>query len=108
MLRKIFCFLVVLLLPCMFFCVPYSYCAGDGKALFQSRCGKCHTQGGEAPVFSPIKYASNQWQRFFSKDKHKRKKDISGEISADDLNAIKQFLIDHAADSDLPIAAGTR
>jgi hypothetical protein len=84
-----------------------SYSA-DGEQLFFGKCGKCHTQGGAAPVFAPVKYASSQWEQFFSKDKHKRKKDISAEVNEQELTLIKQYLIGHAADSDRPIAAGLR
>ncbi|MBF0103327.1 MAG: cytochrome c [Desulfobacterales bacterium] len=80
----------------------------DGESLFVEKCGSCHKNGGEAPVFAPVKYASSQWERFFQQDKHKRKKDISALIELSDINAIKKYLIDHAADSDRPIAAGLR
>jgi len=87
--------------------VSYSIAgAEDGETLFKSKCGQCHKNGGEAPVFSPVKFASSQWERFFKREKHKRKKDISGIIPSDEQASIKQYLIDHAADSDLPIAAG--
>ncbi len=79
----------------------------DGETLFNSKCGKCHTSG-KAPVFGPVKYASVQWERFFSRNKHKRKKDISNEVSAEETALIKKYLTDHAADSDRPIAAGFR
>lgn len=105
--QKVISFMFIILFACLFLYVPSSF-SGGGKDLFQSKCGKCHAGGGEAPVFAPVKYASSQWERFFSKNKHARKKDISGEVSAADLDAIKQFLISHAADSDRPQAAGLR
>ena len=86
---------------------PLIYC-GDGEAIFQSKCGKCHRSGGEGPDLSPSKFAASQWERFFDRDKHGRKKDISGEISAADQGYVKSYLMDHAADSDAPIAAGVR
>jgi len=82
--------------------------AGDGEALFKSKCGSCHTSGAEAPVFSPVKFASSQWERFFKRDKHNRWRDTSGTISPDEMEAVKQYLMAHAADSDLPIAAGLK
>ncbi len=48
--------------------------AADGKKLFLEKCAKCHKSGGEAPVFAPTKYAGMQWERFFKRNKHKRKK----------------------------------
>lgn len=80
----------------------------DGEALFQSKCGQCHKSGGDVPVFAPVKYASIQWERFFKRNKHKRKKDISDIVTPEETEAIKLYLMDHAADSDRPIAAGLR
>ena len=105
--RKLICVLALLLLICLFNEVPVSYSAG-GEDVFMTKCGACHGISGEAPSFSPVKYASTQWKRFFERDKHARKKDISNEISASDMLIIKDYLITHAADSDLPIAAGLR
>lgn len=80
----------------------------DGESLFKSRCGQCHASGGKAPIFAPVKYAAVQWERFFKRNKHKRKTDISDKVSPKEIALIKQYLIDHAADSDRPIAAGLR
>ncbi len=82
--------------------------AADGKAIFLNKCGSCHKGGGEAAAFAPTKYASTQWERFFARNKHKRKKDISGDFSEADLIAVKNYLVNHAADSDQPEAVGLR
>ncbi len=82
--------------------------SADGETLFNSKCGGCHAKGLRGPVFAPVKYASIQWERFFKRNKHKRKEDISGAVSPMELELIKQYLIDHAADSDRPIAAGLK
>jgi len=80
----------------------------EGKTLFQDKCGQCHRSGTDVPVFAPVKYASIQWERFFKRNKHKRKKDISDLVTSAQITEIKQYLMDHAADSDRPIAAGLR
>ncbi len=103
--KKILCFIILLVLIGL--CIQPGAYAADGKKLYVTKCGKCHT-GGNAPDFAPVKYASSQWNRFFSRNKHKRKKDISGEITPEEIKIIEKYLIDHAADSDLPIAAGLR
>ncbi|MCP4714975.1 MAG: cytochrome c [Deltaproteobacteria bacterium] len=82
--------------------------AADGKGVFIQKCGNCHKAGSEAAVFAPTKYASTQWERFFQRNKHKRKKDISADFNQAELDAVKQYLIDHAADSDQPEAVGLR
>jgi len=79
-----------------------------GRNLFISKCGQCHKTGGEATVFAPTKYASSQWERFFSRSLHNRKKDISGIITPEELEAIEKYLVNHAADSSQPEAAGLK
>ena len=103
--KKIAFFIIIFVFLGLCFQPPLN--ADEGKDLFVKKCGKCHTQG-DAPDFAPVKYASSQWKRFFSRDKHKRKKDFSNEITPEEIKLIEKFLIDHAADSDLPIAAGMR
>ncbi len=82
--------------------------AADGKGVYLNKCGVCHKAGGDASVFAPTKYASTQWERFFQRNKHKRKKDISADFNEAELNAVKAYLVDHAADSDQPEAVGLR
>ncbi len=102
-------FLIVFLIALgIFIFQPMSYSGRDGETLFLNKCGNCHSESGEAPIFGPVKYASSQWERFFKRKKHNRKKDISGEVTDEELAIIKEYLIDHAADSDRPIAAGLR
>ena len=98
--------LVILLFVFLFNYIPFSYC-GDGAKVFNAKCCACHRINGEAPSISPVKYASTQWKRFFERNKHERKKDIKNEVSNLDMNVVKQYLIDHSADSDHPIAAGS-
>lgn len=82
--------------------------AEEGKDLFVSKCGQCHKTGGSAPAFAPKMYAADQWKRFFEKDKHAKKKDIKGMISADEIKSITKYLSDHAADSPRPESAGLK
>ena len=101
----------VLLFFLLFFIITagISICyAADGKGVFVNKCGSCHKSGGEAAAFAPTKYASTQWDRFFQRNKHKRKKDISSEVTEAEINAVKTYLINHAADSDQPEAVGLR
>ncbi len=79
-----------------------------GQDILISQCGACHRPGGEAPVFAPTKYASRQWGRFFERNTHKRKKDISSYFTSTELKRVKEYLINHAADSDQPVAIGLR
>jgi len=102
--------IIVIIVLALLFQLLLSLHAGSSreKELFISKCGQCHKTGGEGPLFSANKYASRQWKRFFARNKHKRKKDISGLISADDQETIKNYLMKHAADSSQPEAAGLK
>jgi mono/diheme cytochrome c family protein len=79
-----------------------------GKEIFEKQCGSCHRSGGEAPVFAPVKFAAIQWERFFERNRHLNYKNISSLISQSDMNAVKIYLVDHAADSDMPEAIGIK
>jgi len=85
-----------------------SACAEEGEKIFAVKCGSCHKSGGEAAAFGPAKYAIIQWERFFKKNKHADSKDISAQFSQTDLEAVKNYLVEHAADSDKPQAVGLR
>lgn len=106
--KKIIMFSLLLLFFCINVQSPMAY-ALDGETLFQTKCAGCHaSSGGVAQSFSPVKYASSQWERFFKRNKHQRKKDTSKEILPEEIELIKNYLINHAADSDRPIAAGLK
>lgn len=95
-------------LLCAVISAIYPAHAQDGETVFATRCGSCHKSGGEAPAFAPAKFAAIQWERFFSRNKHAKFKDITTQFSAADLNDVKIFLIAHAADSDRPQAVGLK
>lgn len=82
--------------------------SADGEALFETKCLSCHSKKGEVRIVAPVKYAAIQWERFFKKEKHRRKKEISHLMSQQEKNKIMQYLVNHAADSDRPIAAGVK
>ncbi|MDY6853331.1 MAG: cytochrome c [Thermodesulfobacteriota bacterium] len=105
MVVRIFAILLLVLLF-NYTTTTYSYCA-DGAKLFRSKCGECHHENGEAPAISPVDYASTQWKRFFDREKHTKKKYIGNKVSPSEMRAVKVYLMDHAADSDHPIAAGS-
>ena len=106
--KKFISFIALVLFLCISVQSSISY-APDGETLFQTKCAGCHASSrGVAQSFAPVKYASSQWVRFFERNKHQRKKDISNEILPEEIELIKNYLINHAADSDRPIAAGLK
>ncbi len=100
---------VTLLLMGLILVIPFNPShAAEGKKLFIGKCGNCHKAKGEAPAFAATKYASMQWERFFERNKHKRKKDITALVTAEEIKDIRKYLVDHAADSDQPEAVGLK
>ncbi|MBF0452109.1 MAG: hypothetical protein HQK75_15515 [Candidatus Magnetomorum sp.] len=82
--------------------------ASNGRDIFINKCGSCHQENGDVKAFAPSKYASTQWRRFFHRDKHKRKKDISDLFTETEIKNVSEYLIRHAADSDQPEAVGLK
>jgi hypothetical protein len=102
-------YISVIILLCFFFTCSNGFCS-EGKQLFINKCAQCHNKNKNQKVkaLGPAKYASIQWVRFFKRNKHKRYKNISSFFTKKEQALIMDYLIDHAADSDLPIAAGIR
>ncbi len=80
--------------------------ARKGKYLFKKSCKTCHSAGAEGGEVTPLAKTMGQWDRFFSKDKHKKNADAWSKLSEKDLMDINQFLFDHAVDSDSPETCG--
>lgn len=80
--------------------VPTIVWAG-GEALFVQKCGACHKKGGDAASVNPADKAGVVWEKYFARGRHP----VDMEIGDSDLEAIVQYLQDHAADSDQPAAA---
>ncbi|WP_309474812.1 c-type cytochrome [Dissulfurirhabdus thermomarina] len=71
--------------------------------LFVKTCGQCHVKGGQAPPVNPADKAMSVWEKYFRRGRHPV--DLSGKISSDQLQIVVEYLKDHAADSDQPLAA---
>lgn len=81
--------------------------AADGRDLTKSKCKSCHTQGSAGGTMTPLSKTQNQWERFFKKARHeKQAPGALKDISAEELELIRQYLIDHAADSPHPETCG--
>jgi len=77
-----------------------------GKYLFKKDCKACHTEGAEGKNVTPMSRTQKQWDRYFEKDRHEAKPAVWGDFSEQDLKDIRQFLYDHAVDSDQPETCG--
>jgi len=80
--------------------------ADNSGALYIQKCGSCHKNNKNIRSFTPARYTSSQWRRFFEKNKHQRKKDISQLITLEEISDIKMYLISHSKDSAEPDVVG--
>lgn len=92
-----------------------------GKDLYKANCKICHDKGSENGEYTPMTLIGAQWERFFEKKyvkKHENvkmpsdaaaegeQKSVTEAISPEDLEAIKDFAVEHAADSEHPMTCG--
>ena len=88
----------------------------DGRKLFKEYCKPCHDKGSENGEYTPMTYIQDQWEEFFEDDwkdthadvvdPHHGGKKVLDEITPEMFEAIKDFAIDHAADSEHPMTCG--
>jgi cytochrome c5 len=101
-------------------CLTLAFAAGpvqaeDGKALYREHCKSCHDAGSPNGEYTPMDMIQDQWQRFFER-KYERthkgvidptsNKPVTETISPADLELIKEFAIEGAADSEHPMTCG--
>ncbi len=79
-----------------------SWAARD-EDIFVQKCGSCHQAGGEVAPVNPASKAGLVWKKYFKRNRHPI--NLSTEISEDEMFSILEYLQDHAADSDHPVAA---
>ena len=91
----------------------------DGKAMFRANCKICHDKGADAGEYTPMTLIGEPWERFFDEKYEGTHKDlkmpvgsesegqaVTEAISPEILEAIKDFSIKHAADSEHPMTCG--
>lgn len=81
--------------------------ADAGRELTKARCKGCHIEGSKAGTMTPLSRTQRQWERFFEKAQHEKKAPGSlQQINPKELEQIRRYLIDHAADSPQPETCG--
>ncbi len=90
--------------------------AEEGQRLFREHCRHCHDKGSPNGKYTPMTLIQAQWERFFDRKyerKHRKVIDdkfggvpVTEAISPEDLEKIRSFSIDHAADTDQPMTCG--
>ena len=87
-----------------------------GNDLFKEYCKPCHEADSANGEYTPMTLIQDQWIRFFDKkyvdshsgvmDPNHDNKPVTEVISEEDLEVIKKFAVDHAADSEQPMTCG--
>ena len=86
---------------------PSAFGADTGRDLTKVKCKGCHVEGGSAGTMTPLSKTQRQWERFFEKAQHEKKAPGTWkQISPQELEQIRQYLINHAADSPHPETCG--
>lgn len=88
----------------------------DGKALYKEYCKPCHGPNAAAGEITPMTLIGEQWERFFAEKlvpSHQSLSDPAHDnrpvlevITPEILKKIKEFAIEHAADSEHPMTCG--
>ena len=87
-----------------------------GIDLYKEYCKPCHTEDSEHGEYMPMTLIMDQWERFFDEkyeETHSGVKDpnhdnlaVTEAISPEDLEKIKKFAIEGAADGEHPMTCG--
>ena len=87
-----------------------------GNDLFKEYCKPCHEADSDNGEYTPMTLIQDQWDRFFEKkyvDSHSGVMDpnhdnqpVTEVITEEQLEVIKKFAVDHAADSEQPMTCG--
>lgn len=80
-----------------------STAVAGSEGTFVQKCGSCHNKDGEAAPVNPADKAGLVWAKYFKRGRHPG--DLSAQINEAEMASILQYLQDHAADSDHPVAA---
>ncbi len=85
----------------------------EAQQLYREHCRHCHDDGSENGYYTPMSLIQAQWERFFDRKferKHRKVMDekfggvpVTEAISPEDLEKIRRFSIEHAADTDQPM-----
>jgi hypothetical protein len=87
---------------CFVFSVP-AIVAASNLNVFLDKCGWCHKEAAQAAPVNPADKAGVVWAKYFKRGRHPG--DLTASINPDEMAKVIEFLQNHAADSDHPVAA---
>jgi len=73
------------------------------QTIFIKKCGRCHHENGPAPPINPADKAGLVWSKYFKRQRHPVA--LQSLITATEMENILDYLQEHAADSERPVAA---
>lgn len=86
------------------------------QKLYREHCRHCHDDGSPNGEYTPMTLIQAQWERFFDRKYERKHRKVADEkfggvpvteaISPETLEMIRDFAIDHAADTDQPMTCG--
>jgi len=87
-----------------------------GQDLYKEFCKPCHEVDSDNGEYTPMSLIQDQWERFFDEkfvsshegvlDPNHDNQPVTDVISEEDLEKIRDWAIDHAADSEQPMTCG--
>lgn len=88
----------------------------DGRGLYKEYCKPCHGPNSAQGEVTPMSLIVEQWERFFAEklepthrsvlDPKHDNRPVLEVITPEMLKKIKEFAIEHAADSEQPMTCG--
>jgi cytochrome c553 len=88
----------------------------SGKDIYKNVCKQCHEADAEAGEYTPMTLIQDQWIEFFDEvlvETHKEltcpqdeSKQLLEVLDKDALKKVREFCVDHAADSEQPMTCG--
>ena len=97
---------------------PEAIAKMKGKDLFRTFCKVCHGEDADAGEYTPMTLIQEQWEEFFDEDEGWNESHaeltcpadttelVTETITDEMLEKIREFCVDHAADSEQPMTCG--
>jgi hypothetical protein len=77
--------------------------AADHSQIFVEKCGACHKRGSKVAPINPADKAGLVWVKYFQRKRHPVR--LESTMSKKDMAVILEYLKEHSADSEVPVAA---